>query len=157
MLSAMNFDLDDGQTACGDVMASKKAEDEGEGAESDEGSEDSDKEASFFATGFDPMGLADGTTLTAADKAAFEEVFGKQAEDEGAEEEGEGAEEGEEEKAEKEANTRLASLLRPQPRKPSQGVQRVGTQSRTASTTRNEVSELSSLWASDPDVSGSFT
>ena len=166
MLSAMNygFDEDEGQSACGDVMASKQAEDEGdEGDESeegleaeDEGTEDSDKEASFFATGFDPMGLADGTTLTASDRAAFEEVFGKQAEDEGGESE-EGVEAEDEEKAEKEANRRLASLLKPQPRKPSQGVQRVGTQSRTASTGRNEVAELSSLWASDPDVSGSFT
>lgn len=158
MLSAMNFGLDEseGQMACGDVMASAKA-DEGEGeGEGGEGEEDSDKEASFFATGFDPMGLADGTTLTAADKAAFEEVFGKQAEDEGEGDEPEGETEGEE-KAEKEANRRLASLLKPQPRKPSQGVQRIGTQSRTASAGRNEVAELSNLWASEPDVSGSFT
>lgn len=167
MLSAMNYGFDEGETAfdegevaCGDVMASKKAEDEEPAAEDegseDEGSEDSDKEASFFATGFDPMGLADGTNLTAADKAAFEEVFGKQGA-EGEEPDGdEGAEPDGDEKAEKEANKRLASLLKPQPRKPSQGVQRVGTQARTASG-RNEVAELSSLWASDPDVSGSFT
>lgn len=158
MLQAMQYGedeiaMDDGPTACD--MAGKTAEDEGEEPEG-EGDEEADKEASFFATGFDPMGLADGTALTAADKAAFEEVFGKQAEDEGEGEESEGEEPEGEDKAEKEANKRLASLLKPQPRKPSQGVQRVGTQSRTASG-RNEVAELSSLWASDPDVSGSFT
>jgi hypothetical protein len=152
MLQAMQYGEDEigdeGPTAC--EMAAKKAEDEsgGEGEESEDGE---DKEASFFETGFDPLGLSDGTILTAADKAAFDEVFGKQADDEGEAE----AEEGE--KEEKEANRRLASLLKPQPRKPSQGVQRVGTQSRTASSGKNEVAELSSLWTSDPDVSGSFS
>ena len=157
MMAEMDFDgLDDGATACGDVMASKKAEDdgEGEGGEPD-GDEESDKEASFFSTGFDPMGLADGTSLTAADKAAFAEVFGKQAEDDDDDGEAPEAEEPAE-KATKEASRRLASLLKPQPRKPSTGVRSVGTQARVASG-RNEVAELSNLWASDPDVSGSFS
>jgi len=189
MLQAMQYGMDDdddddeGETACGDVMASddsdeddedgsdKEAadhdeddEDEEGGPSDDEDDEGGDKEASdaeFFQTGFDPMGLSDGTELTAADEAAFKTVFGS--EDDDADDDDEGGDsdpeedEDEGEKAGKKANQKLASLLKPQARKPSQGVQRVGTQSRTASAGRNEVNELSKLWASDPDVSGSFS
>lgn len=156
MLAQAQFGLDDlgddGPMACGDAGVQLTAGDEGD-VELDEGGDDSDKEASFFATGFDPMGLADGTNLTALDKAAFATVFGgDDAEDEGAKDvvEDEGANE------DKKANQRLASLLRPQPRKPSTGVRTVGTQARTASV-RNEITELGNLWTSDPDVSGSFS
>jgi len=165
MLQAMQYaqagepDGDEGPMACGDAGVQLTAGDEPDGDEGGEGGEDSDKEASFFATGFDPMGLADGTNLTAADKAAFEEVFGKQAgDDDDDDDEKEGTkkagDEGEDE--DKQASTRLASLLKPQPRKASTGVRTVGTQARTASA-RNEVGELSNLWTSDPDVSGCFS
>jgi len=186
MLQAMQYGMDDelvddGEIACGDVMASKNAsddeddeegsdkeaakkseDDEDEGSDDeggdDEGSDDeggdddedeggSDKEASdaeFFATGFDPMGLSDGTELTAADKAAFNEVFGSEDEDEG-----------DDEGSDKEAS--LAAILQPQARKASKGVKSVGQVPKVASSGGNEIAELSNLWASDPDVSGSFS
>jgi hypothetical protein len=178
MLSAMQFDEapEDEIMGCGDVMASdknakkgddddeddkgsdkeaKKSDDDGDDDEGgdDEGGDDdddegSDKEASgdaeFFAQGFDPMGLSDGTTLTAADKAAFNEVFGS-GDDDADEDEG----------SDKEAS--LASLLQPQKRTASKGVKSVGNVPKVASKKANEVEELSSLWASDPDVSGSFS
>lgn len=166
MLQAMQYGADEvedvGTTACGDVMASKKSDDDADEddvvmEDEDEGSEDSDKEASFFAMGFDPMGLSDGTTLTAADKAAFEEVFGKQgSEDEDADDAGGDSDPEEEDKAEKEANKRLASLLRPQPRKASKGVKSVGAVPKTASGS-SEMAELADLWTTDPDVSSSFS
>jgi len=138
--------------------ASKKSDDDEDaddvGGDSDPDEDEADKEASFFATGFDPMGLADGTELTAADQAAFREVFGS--EDDDADDVGGDSDPKEgEDKAEKEANQRLASLLKPQPRKPSTGVRSVGAVGKTAST-GGEVGELSKLWATDPDVSGSF-
>ncbi len=172
---------------CGDVMASKKAkkgddeaeeadeaevagkkakkgdddedaeggdsDSEDEGGEDDEAEEGSDKEASgdaeFFQTGFDPMGLSDGTQLTAADDAAFREVFGS--DEDGDEQEGD-----DEEGSDKEAS--LAAILKPQARKASTGVKSVGAVSKTAKAGKgNEIAELSNLWASDPDVSGSFS
>ena len=161
MLSAMQFDEapEDEVMGCGDVMASKKAKksDDDEEVEveveesddDDDSDEGSDKEASgdaeFFATGFDPMGLSDGTTLTAADKAAFNDVFGSDDDDDADEDEG----------SDKEAS--LASLLQPQKRTASKGVKSVGNVPKVASKKTNEVAELSSLWASDPDVSGSFS
>jgi hypothetical protein len=116
-------------------------------------------------------------TLMAGDGAAdpvLEEIFGKAAttEDEGkkpGEEEEEGGEgdseeffaEGDEEKkaAEKKAAqtpapaARVASQ-RPQPRKPSTGVSRVGPQARVAAT--RETDDLSRLWQTSPDVSKAF-
>jgi hypothetical protein len=186
MMGAMDFgeedDIvpeDDAVMGCGGVMASKKSDDDGDaddeggdsdpdegddggdddddddddkdaskkkaGDDEDEDDEGSDKEASgdaeFFQTGFDPMGLSDGTQLTAQDEAAFKTVFGSDDEDE---EEDKGSD--------KEAS--LDSMLNPQPRTASTGVQRVGQVSRTAA---KKEDDLSSLWASDPDVSGSFS
>ena len=136
MLQAMQYgeDEDDEVMGCGDVMASKKADDEDEEDDEDydkeaaiiladdDGDEDddegdSDKEASFFATGFDPMGLDDGTSLTAADKAAFNKVFGSDDDDA---DDADDADEG----SDKEAS--LEQMLRPQARKASTGVKSVG-------------------------------
>lgn len=141
----------------GDEDADDEADDsdsEDEDGEDDEAGEGSDKEASgdaeFFQTGFDPMGLSDGTQLTAADDAAFREVFGS--DEDGDEKEGEDDEEG----SDKEAS--LAAILQPQKRKASTGVKSVGAVSKTAKAGKgNEIAELSNLWASDPDVSGSFS
>jgi len=125
------------------VEAGKKGKKASE--DDDEDDEGSDKEASdaeFFQTGFDPMGLSDGTQITAADEAAFKTVFGSDDEDEDDAEDG----------SDKEAS--LSNLLNPQPRTASRGVRTVGTVSRTAS---KKEDDLSSLWASDPDVSSSFS
>ena len=142
MLQSMQFDdglMGDEEDPAGfGVMASDSEKDE---PEKDEPEKESSKkaDAAFFDTGFDPMGLSDGTQLTAADKAAFNQVFGSDDGDDG---------------GDKEAS--LEQMLRPQARKASQGVQTVGQVPRTASK-RDEVDELSSLWASDPDVSSSFS
>lgn len=154
MLQSMQYgmdDIDDGLP----VMASDDDEDKGKEASEDDET-DADKEASFFSGGFDPMGLSDGSGLTAADKAAFESVFGKQADDEDGEDKGKEASEGEDDEDKGKEAMKLASLLRPQGRKASTGVKSVGAVAKTASK-RDELSELSSLWASDPDVSGSFS
>jgi len=145
-------DEDDAEVAGKKSGKKAKKDADDEGGDDDEAEEGSDKEASdaeFFQTGFDPMGLSDGTQLTAADDAAFREVFGS--DEDGDEKEGE-----DDEGSDKEAS--LAAMLQPQKRKASTGVKSVGTVSKTAKAGKgNEIAELSSLWASDPDVSGSFS
>jgi len=125
----------------------KKASDDEDEDEDDEDGSDKEADAHFFATGFDPMGLADGTNLTAADEAAFREVFGS--DDEDADDEGGDSD--------KEASARLASILKPQPKKASKGVKTVGAVRSKAASANGDIHELSNLWASDPDVSGSFS
>ena len=169
MLQAMDMDMDmdmdddDAMLGCGsDVMASKKSDEDTDADEDKDKDEDkdddddeeekddkgSDKEASgdtqFFATGFDPMGLGDGTEMSDMDDAALRSVFGSDDEDED-----------EDKGSDKEAS--LAAILNPQPRKASTGVKSIGKVAKQASSGGSEINELSSLWASDPDVSGSFS
>jgi len=136
-----DFDFDDKE-----AKKAKKSDDDEDIELDDEGSDKEASGAEFFTTGYDPMGLADGTSLTAADKAAFNTVFGSDDED------GDD-EDGDEDDSDKAAS--LASLLKPQGRKASTGVKSVGHVSKTASA-GGEMAALSNLWSSDPDVSDSF-
>ena len=135
MLSAMehgSMDLDPNDLP-DDVM--EEVEDDGiEVMASDDYNE-------FFSTGTDPMGLSDRSSLTAADEAAFEDIFGRAASDD--------EDTDDDEKADKEA------AFKPQPRKASNGPQTLGSMSRTASGP-DEIKKLSTLWKADPDVSGAF-
>ncbi len=179
MLSAMGDDI----SACGEPMgsiyASKKSEDEDdadadegdadEGDEDEDSDEDASKEASFFAGHGDPMGLSEESVLTAADEAAFANVFGRNASDDEDEDEDEEvaskkaskksedeeADEDEEEEVASKKASRTASR-RPQPRKKAAGVRTLGSLSGGGSTKGSEVDELSKLWASAPDVSDAF-
>jgi len=148
MLSAMDFDMDEDPMDEGmGMMAAKKGEEDDIELDDEPAGKEA-SEASFFAMGHDPMGLADGTMLTAEDEAAFDTAFGRNASDDEDEDKDKGTD--------KEAT--LASLLAPQPRTASTGVRSVGAgQTRTASSGKgSEIDELSNLWASKPDVSGSF-
>lgn len=103
-------------------------------------------EATFFNTGFDPMGLSDGTQLTAADDAALKAVFANDDDDDDDDDSGD-----------KEAA--LNAILNPQPRQASTGVKSVGSvtgASKKGRTAASELEELSSLWGTKPDVSSAF-
>jgi hypothetical protein len=111
-------------------------------------------EAAMFGLTGDPMGLSDEPLPEGEEDALLEAIFGgkvaaKKGDDEPEETP---AEEPEEDEGKKAAQTRIASQ-RPQPRKPNSGIKTVGTQVRVAS---DEVSDLSRLWPSDPDVSEVF-
>ena len=177
MLQAMQFDMDDDMDLNDDILgcgtrSAKKKSDDNEKSDDDkgddkgdddagddkgdddkgdddkgDGDDGSDKEASgdaeFFAQGFDPMGLGGRTEITAADDAALRTVFG-------------GGDEDKDEDKGKDKEASLSAILNPQPRKASKGVQSVGRVSKSASSKGGEIADLSKLWASDPDVSGSY-
>lgn len=127
------------------------------------------EEASLFSQTTDEMG--NPVELT-DDDAILNEIFGgriakksedeeeeseeEESEEEESEEEESEEEESEEEEAEEsEKDKGKKASQRPQPRKPSKGVSRVGNVTRTASAS-GEMSDLSKLWESAPDVSGVF-
>lgn len=105
--------------------------------------------------GLDAMGLGDEMNddeLLAglfAGKFAADEEEAEEKEEEKEDAEEEKAEDKEEEKADKKA-----SRLRPRARKASKGVKTLGTVSKAASS--NEMSELSKLWESAPDITDMF-
>lgn len=91
--------------------------------------------------GDDPMGMDDDLSM----------LYGmRQASDEPAKEEPAK----EDAPAEDKEAAKKTAAVRPQPRRPSNGVQTLGTVAKTAST--NGVDDLSKLWASAPDVSKVF-
>jgi len=89
----------------------------------------------------DPMGVMGDESMMLAS------LFGKNAEEEP-------AEEAEEDPAEEPKMASRKASLRPQPKKPSTGATRLG--GGVISKTASEVNELSSLWESAPDVSKFF-
>jgi len=101
-----------------------------------------------------------GVGTTAEDDAILAEIFGGKvaAEEEAEEDDGKKAEEEEveeEAEVEEEKEAKKTASQRPQPRKPSNGVQSLGSQTRTASAP-GEVDELSNLWSKAPDVDPVF-
>ena len=83
----------------------------------------------------------------------IDEDESEESEDDGEKASKKAEEEEPEEKEDKTASRRVATQ-RPQPRKPSQGLSRVGSVGLTGS--GNEISELSRLWETKPDVSEFF-
>lgn len=135
-----------------------KPEDEPEEKPEEEDSKE-EKEAATFAMTSDPMGLGDSIP---DDDALLAEVFGgkvaKKADDDEDDEKPEGddeiiLEEAEEEGEEKEGGKKKASVQNPQRPKTASGPKTLGSQTRTASAARDE---LSSLWDCAPDVSAVF-
>ena len=119
-------------------------------------------EEAVFSMTTDPMGL--GEEVVEEDEM-LAEIFGgrvakKKAEDEEAEEADEGADDEakEEDADEKEGGKKKKKAAqRPQPQKPRTGVRTVGQISKAASSPQGkEISELSRLWTSQPDVSDIF-
>ena len=118
-------------------------------------------EEAVFSMTTDPMGL--GEEVVEEDEM-LAEIFGgrvakKKAEDEEAEEADEGADDEakEEDADEKEGGKKKKAAQRPQPQKPRTGVRTVGQISKAASSPQGkEISELSRLWTSQPDVSDIF-
>jgi hypothetical protein len=98
--------------------------------------------------GEDPMGVVEAE-MGVEERLLMAKLFGKNAADEKAEaeDEAEGEEEAEEEKTAKKAS------FRPQPRKPANGVTRLGGGVAKEASASND---LSKLWDSAPDVSKYF-
>lgn len=141
------------------------------------------EEADVFAMTTDPMGLSGETPQLTEDDSLLAEIFGGEIgrvaaeEDEGKEKE-EDAAESMQEKAEEKAKEKKAkehkdekheeheehkedekegkkATQRPQPKKASNGVQKVGHVA-TQPSPNKEIDELSNLWDRDPDVSKVF-
>jgi len=141
--------------------AAKKSEDEGqdEAADADDDVEASKKACgeedglmAEFGDDLDPMASMDDVPGMGDDE--MEMLYGshfasKKSEDEG--------DEGDEPKEEEEG-VKKAAAVRPQPRRASTGVRTLGAVSKTASAASGgtEISELSKLWESAPDVSKIF-
>ena len=133
----------------------KKSEDEDDEAEEPDAKESEDDEAE------EPKEAKKGKKAKKSDEEDDEAEEPKEAkkakksdDDEDADDiEFEAADEDEEPKEAKKASKTASQ--RPQPRKPSTGVKRLGAVAKTASGA-SEIDNLSSLWASDPDVSEVF-
>ena len=172
-----NWDKDEKKKAASDEEEEDVEEDVEEDEEASDESDESEEEkkgkkacgeidaediddASLFGLTDDPMGLGESPVTTPEEDALLASVFGRVAKKgeeeevvEGDEEAVEGEEKEVEEKVEKKAS-RTASQ-KPQPRKASVGPKTIGTQVRIAGV-KDEVSELSRLWESAPDVSEVF-
>ena len=101
----------------------------------------------------DALGLMGEEEMTAEDEDLLASIFGGRfaADEEEAEEKEEEKEE--EEAEEKESSKKASYKLKPRARKTSTGVKSVGNVSKTA---KSEMSELSKLWESAPDISDIF-
>lgn len=157
--------------------------DEDQDEEADEDSDkEASVEADMFSMQGDPMGLATDDSIITEDDSLLMDIFGgdiervaskkksedeekkKEDEEEAEEEAAETIQEEDEEKAkdededegdEKEGGKKNKKASpRPQPKKASKGVQKVGHVQATPQ--GNEVNELSQLWDSEPDVSSVF-
>ena len=106
--------------------------------------------------GLDAMGLGDemGDDELLAGLFAGKFAADEEEEKEEEKEEKEDAEEDKAEDKEEEKADKKASRLRPRARKASKGVKTLGTVSKAASS--NEMSELSKLWESAPDITDMF-
>ena len=121
-----------------EIFGSKKSEDEDEEADEDDDKEAKKKKAKKSE---DEDDVEEDEDKEAKKKKA------KKSEDE------DDVEEDVEEDEDKEAKKKKASKQRPQPRKPSKGVSRVGSVTRTSG---GEINDLSKLWETSPDVSDVF-
>jgi hypothetical protein len=114
----------------------------GKKAKDDEEDDDAEKEASFFSTGGDPMGLggdpAAGLHMTAEDEAVLNEIFSGDLPTTASALPGDAVE----------------AAMNPQPKQAASGsTAAVGNMTRTAS---DGIEKLSDLWESAPDVSKVF-
>jgi hypothetical protein len=102
------------------------------------------------------MAMGEADAMGADEEATLASLFAsRQAGDDSDEDESEEVEVEEEEEVEEKKPVGKTAGLRPQPRKPSAGARTIGTQTRVASTA-SDMSDLSNLWASAPDVSKVF-
>ena len=135
----------------------KKSEDEDDEAEEPDAKESEDDEAE------EPKEAKKGKKAKKSDEEDDEAEEPKEAkkakksdDDEDADDiEFEAADEDEAEEPKEAKKASKTASQRPQPRKPSTGVKRLGAVAKTASGA-SEIDNLSSLWASDPDVSEVF-
>ena len=121
---------------------------------------DQNDPSAFYSEGMseDPMGVMASDTMGDEERAILAKVFGKDAGDKKEEKAEEKAaetiqEEVEHAAEEKKEESKKKASVRPQPKKASNGATQLGTVNKAAA---SEISDLSQLWESAPDVSKFF-
>ena len=136
---------EDSEEAAAKSIQEKKEEEAKEEKKEEAKEEKEEKKASL-----DPMGLNVGDEDYALSELFSDRLAKKKAEEDSDDDEVED-EDGDEDDS---TEATKKAHLRPQDRKPSNGVRSLGTMSKAAS---SEVNELSSLWSKAPDVSKYFS